>query len=37
MYKRITKIVLDDISIRVIREDGVNILFHNDVNVVLIF
>ena len=36
MYKRVTKTVLDNISIRITREDGVNIIFGSDVNVVIV-
>ena len=36
MYKRVTKTVLDDISIRIASEDVVNIPFDSDVNVVII-
>ena len=36
MRKRGTKIVLDNISIRITSEDGVNIPFDSDVNVVIV-
>ena len=36
MYKRITKTVLNDISNRITNEDGVNIPFDSDVNVVIV-
>ena len=36
IYKRVTKTVLDNINIRETSEDGVNILFDSDVNVVIV-
>ena len=36
MYKRVTRTILDDISIQITTEDGVNIPFASDVNVVII-
>ena len=36
MYKRVTKTVLDDISIQITSEDSVNIPFDSDVNMVIV-
>ena len=36
MYMRVTKTVLEDVSIRITNKDGVNIPFDRDVNLVII-
>ena len=36
MYTRITKTFLDDITIRITREYGVNISFDSDMNVMIV-